>query len=102
MKLIFEKLPLEIIILILEFDNTVKYRNGKFINQILKTDNRYQLLKNISPIKKFLLFNRDTLCYTRDLGKYFVYLYINILNSIPRYSFTIQKKILKIDKSNIN
>ena len=95
MKSIFIKLPLEIIILILDFDNKIKYRNGKFINQILKTDKRYELLKNISPIKKNLLFNIYSLCYTRDLGKYIVYLHINKLNKIPVYSFTIQRKIIK-------
>ena len=98
MKQIFQYLPLELVIKILEFDDTIKYRNGKFINKILKTDKRYEVLKGLSPIKKSLLFDRNCLCYTRDLGKYLVYLYINKAYEIPRYIFTIQRKILKTDK----
>jgi len=40
-------LPNDIIILILSFGNEIKYRRGKFINQILKDDPRRERLKKI-------------------------------------------------------
>lgn len=42
-------LPLEIIHHILSYNNTIKYRNGTYMNQICKNDYRYDLLKKIVP-----------------------------------------------------
>jgi hypothetical protein len=45
-------IPLKIIINILKYSNRgVKYRNGKFIDQIDKKDERNNLLYNLSNIK---------------------------------------------------
>ena len=49
------RLPLDIIHRILEYDGRIKYRNGKYMNQICKDDYRYHLLRKIS------VFNRDYL-----------------------------------------
>ena len=101
MKSIFKQLPLELVINIINYDNIIKYRNGKFINQIDKTDERYNILQNVSPIKTQLLFDRPWR-YTRDLGKYFMYLYIDKSDvNIPRYRYTMQKKRTENDKSSI-
>jgi len=40
-------LPLEIIHHILEYDGRIKYRNGKYMNQIAQDDDRYHLLRKI-------------------------------------------------------
>lgn len=43
----FINLPNDIIILILSFGNEIKYRRGKFMNQLLKDDPRRERLKKI-------------------------------------------------------
>ena len=43
----FLSLPMDIINKILDYDGSIKYRNGKYINQISKTDKRYEMLLNI-------------------------------------------------------
>jgi len=47
------QLPLEIVHRILEYDGRIKYRNGKYMNQIAQDDYRYHLLRKIT------LFRRD-------------------------------------------
>jgi len=63
-------LPLEIIIHILEYSNHgVKYRNGKFIDQIDKNDKRIQLLYTLPRIETILFYNKP-FYYIRNLGDY--------------------------------
>ena len=47
------RLPVELIHRILEYDGRIKYRHGKYMNQISKDDYRYHLLRKIS------IFRRD-------------------------------------------
>jgi len=66
----FGYLPDEIIHKIINYTNVVVYRNGKYIDRINKSDERYRLVKNIPrPIKigkdRVLL---KLLNYVDDLG----------------------------------
>ena len=51
MNLIFKNTPLDVVIQIVEYSGIMKYRNGKFMNQLLKNDERYNVL-----IQKLSLF----------------------------------------------
>ena len=45
------RLPLELVHRILEYDGRIKYRNGKYMNQIAQDDYRYKLLLTIPKIQ---------------------------------------------------
>jgi hypothetical protein len=64
MTTIFQRLPFEIVQHILTYEGTIlKERNGKYMKQIVKTDERYEILKTI-PIKN-LIFNHNMGTYVR-------------------------------------
>jgi len=44
------QLPLELVHRILEYEGSIKYRNGKYMNQISQDDNRYKMLQNMAKI----------------------------------------------------
>ena len=44
------KIPKDLIHMILEYDGTIKYRNGKYINRISSNDDRYDILQRIPKI----------------------------------------------------
>ena len=45
------RLPLDIIHCILEYAGRIKYRNGKYMNQIAQDDYRYEMLKQMPQIQ---------------------------------------------------
>lgn len=57
---IFQQLPNEILHIIFSYDDRIKYRNGKFINQISKTDKRYKLIMAIPKPQDLHFFGIDT------------------------------------------
>ena len=46
----YNLLPEDIVRNILSYNNKIKYRNGKYMNQICKTDERYKLLLKMQRI----------------------------------------------------
>ena len=60
-------LPLEIVYRILEYDGRIKYRNGKYMNQIAQDDIRYEMLKQMPQIEPYKhLFNMYMTIYSFD------------------------------------
>jgi hypothetical protein len=101
MNRIFTQLPLDLVINVINFGNVIKYRNGKFMNQIHENDERYKIIQNVSPIKIEFLYDKPWR-YIRDLGDYYMFLYIDKQDVImPRYRYTFQKKRKENDKSSI-
>ena len=47
------RLPLEIVHRILEYDGRIKYRHGKYMNQIAQDDDRYKMLKQMPQIESY-------------------------------------------------
>ena len=62
--MIYSKLPLELIYHILLYTGIVKYRNGKYIDQIPKTDERYKLFDSIPRHRIFHIANKYILYVT--------------------------------------
>ena len=44
------RLPLEIVHRILEYDGRIKYRHGKYMNQFAQDDDRYKMLQTVPKI----------------------------------------------------
>lgn len=52
---IYKNLPNDMTNVILQFDGQLKYRNGKYMNQIHKYDKRYEMIENIKKPSILLL-----------------------------------------------
>lgn len=86
----FPYIPNELVRIILEFDGSLKLRNGKYMNQINKNDERYKMLLNISQVKT-IFFGKNPFYFIRELGKYSVKLQINKPH-FSEYSYLFEKK----------
>ena len=72
----FEKLPQEIVDKILEYTGKIKLRNGRYMNQISKTDTRYDLLKTI-PTKIYNQIFKAYFSFVPTVTVKTYYVYIN-------------------------
>jgi hypothetical protein len=104
MNQLWKSLSMEIVLNILEYDGCIKYRNGKYMNQIQNSDERYEMLRQmIKPIyannRIFVMFsNRHYLRITywtyweaqipnmiTDMIDYITYDFVNRQNGRDRY-----------------
>ena len=94
-------LPLEIVHRILEYDGRIKYRHGKYMNQIAQDDDRYKMLLTLPIIlpctpewssscyiilqKKYIYYTkRFNISYTGEAPIY----EINYFGSMTNYFYT--------------
>ena len=96
---LFSDLPEDIIRMILSYDTVLRYRNGKYMNQIAKSDPRNEL------ITQRILYPRNPIYYTVTTNKenlilfyrpYDIYWFIGVLPEtvVYRYSLTMDKSAI--------
>jgi hypothetical protein len=90
LSVLFKQLPFEILHIILTYNGTIKCRNGKYMNQLSRTDKRYDLLQYITKPVAFL--NNDVFfCFT-----------IHFTNDKHTLVITNLNKYYRVDNINYN
>jgi hypothetical protein len=101
------KLPIELVNKIINYTDVVSFRNGKYIDRISKTDERYEKLKKIPrPIRigtNKVLLKLMNHCYNEYCGYFVEYIfdrYVKVnIKFISRYYDGFDR--VYIEKSNI-
>ena len=65
-----DRLPLELVHRILEYDGRIKYRHGKYMNQICKDDYRYHLLRKIPVFRRDKWYSSNFFVYQMNYNNY--------------------------------
>lgn len=96
---IMNQLPMDTVNIILEFSGYHKNRNGRFMRQIAKHDERYQMIKQIPPVLKYMYDNHRyyIMLHVRDqrwliLTREIYYEYIIHSLTEKRYPAILTKK----------
>ena len=76
MNSLFRGIPIEIVNIILSYEGSLKERNGKYMKQISKTDERYQIFERIPK--------QNLIC----ASYYGSYAYVHILDGTCRLTKT--------------
>jgi hypothetical protein len=63
-------LPQDIIHRILEYDGRIKYRHGKYMNQIYQDDDRYHLLRKIPVFQRDYWYTGNFVVYRMNYSNY--------------------------------
>lgn len=84
----YHNLPIDIINIILLYDGTIKFRNGKYMNQIEKEDPRYDLLNKVQKPDILYICPSEEL-YGVHLSKFF------LLKHVDNYTSSITVSYIK-------
>ena len=94
------RFPLEIVHRILEYDGRIKYRHGKYMNQIAQDDDRYQMLKQMPQIQTWeqifhmTIYSFDKQCCFEKYETVYLdeksWIYSNSTSEIGEYSLKKQ------------
>lgn len=85
----FVSLSEDVIYLILEFSDKIRYRNGKYISRIENYDDRYNILKQI----------RQPIFYTKYYFEIIFYYEDKVSGFIFQYYYNVNTNTLYIDKT---
>lgn len=104
----FKYLPNEIIHHILSYNDTIKLRNKKYMNQILKNDHRYHMLLKIPREIEFSQYDNNSIIIMKintnlyNIYNIYIVFYSNIYNEkCIQYTYAfnqINKDIIYIPK----
>jgi hypothetical protein len=97
---IFMNLPIELISIILVYEGSLlRERNGKMMNQVVKTDKRYSILSTI-PKKRIYGLSRDLLymCYSLSICDLNVHFRINMMEYDNYICYILYKDDFCIEK----
>ena len=93
-------LPLELVHHILEYDGRIKYRHGKYMNQITQDDDRYKMLQQMPQIQPYphifymTIYSLDYQCcfekYESDWSSETPYIHSYTTHEIGVYCFKKQ------------
>ena len=106
--MLYKKLPKEIINKILDIEGSIKYRNGKYINQIKITNKKYECINFLLSHKIYLIKNFPLIF--KNISKIqiyeYYYKYINYIIIeitfvfVGLYSSPIKKLIIQYNDNN--
>jgi hypothetical protein len=89
--MLYSNLPIDVIYHILLYTGIVKFRNGKYMNQIPKTDVRYKIIDTIPRYRLYDFYNTYGLFVwlkkIRDNHPIFINITIDYENKIIEYCY---------------
>ena len=94
-----DRLPLELVHRILEYDGRIKYRNGKYMNQISKSDKRYELLLKIPRKTTTLYRGYGVILHVSERLTIYIWDIHNYLHP-PVYEYVFSNKMIKYSPPN--
>jgi hypothetical protein len=89
---LWKQIPNDMLNRILSYSGVIKYRNGKYINQIPNDDNRYCILQTIPKIHShYSIFWYMSTSYTYNINKFYIEKSLSSYEGEPLISIIVNK-----------